>query len=211
VSCAGQRYVCGIWQYEKSLLPSGKNIYDKDILVDPDSDPAPALIAYVDEVLKALNIGWGPAHAEVIVTPDGPALVEIGARLNGNLHPGFHDVCLGNNQAALTAKAYLRPEEFQQEFGGRAYRKLQSAVVYNAPTVLDGVVASVDETVVDEIRKLQSVHLASVKLKPGARIRPTIDLLTTPLRVFMTAPSQEQLMSEYQEIRRLKDFVYHVR
>lgn len=45
-----------MWQYEKSLLPSGKNIYDKDILLDPDGEPVPELIAYVDEALKALNI-----------------------------------------------------------------------------------------------------------------------------------------------------------
>jgi biotin carboxylase len=211
VRCDGHRYACGVWQYEKSLLPSGKNIYDKDILVDPDSEPVPELISYVDEVLNALNIRWGAAHAEVIMTADGPALVEIGARLNGNIDPGFHDACLGNNQVTLTAKAYLQPEEFQREFSDRVYSKLQSAVVYNTPTVLDGIVDSIDQAVVDKIRGLESVHLASVKLKPGARIRPTIDLLTSPLRVFMAAASHEQLMSDYEEIRRLKDFVYRVK
>jgi len=211
VSCDGHRYVCGVWQYEKSLLPSGKNIYDKDILVDPHSEPSPELISYVDEVLNALNIRWGAAHAEVIMTAGGPALVEIGARLNGNIDPGFHDVCLGNNQVTLTAKAYLHPEEFQEKFSDQVYSKLQPAVVYNAPTVLDGIVDSIDQAVVDEIRKLESVHLVSVKLKPGARIRPTIDLLTSPLRIFMTAASREQLVSDYEEIRRLKDFVYRVK
>jgi biotin carboxylase len=211
VSCDGHRYVCGVWQYEKSLLPSGKNIYDKDILVDPDSGPALELISYVDEVLNVFNIRWGAAHTEVIMTAEGPALVEIGARLNGNMDPGFHNMCLGNNQAALTAKAYLRPKEFQTEFSDRVYRKLQSAIVYNTPTVLDGIVDSIDQAVVDEIRKLESVHCVSVKLKPGVRIQPTIDLLTSPLRVFMTAPSLGRIISDYEEIRCLKDFVYRVK
>lgn len=206
----GHRYVVGIWEYEKTLLPSGKNIYDKDILVDPDSDPAPALVSYIDQVLAAIGIRWGACHAEVIVTPDGPTLVEIGARLNGNMDPGFHDVCLGDNQAALTARAYLDPAGFAAELGGRVYSKLQPAVVYNAPTTLDGTVTEVDQTAVDEIRNLKSVHLASVKLKPGGRIRPTIDLLTSPLRVFLTAASQEQLMADYAEVRRWKDSVYRV-
>lgn len=118
VSCDGERYVCGVWEYEKTLLPSGKNIYNRDLLADPDDNPVVAtLTSYVDEVLAALGIAWGPSHAEVIVTDEGPVLVEIGTRLNGNLNAPFHDVCLGHNQAALTAQAYTRPDEFRARYG----------------------------------------------------------------------------------------------
>lgn len=171
----------------------------------------PALIAYVDEVLAALDVRWGPAHAEVIVTDEGPALVEIGTRLNGNIDAGFHDVCLGHNQAALAALAYTRPEEFQARYGGRTYRRVQPAVVYNAPTELDGSVESVDPAVVEEISGLGSVHRVAVKLSPGSRIRPTVDLLTSPLRVYLTDPQEERVTAEYRRARELKDAVYRVR
>jgi carbamoylphosphate synthase large subunit len=210
VSCDGQSYTCGVWEYEKSLLPSGQNIYDKDILRDPGEEPVPALISYVTEVLEALGIRWGAAHSEVMMTAQGPALVEVGARLNGNMNPAFHDLCLGHNQAALTALAYLRPAEFKRRYGGEVYRRLQPALVYNAPTVLDGVVAGVDQSVVDRISGLKSVYLANVKLEPGSRIRPTVDLLTSPLRVFLTAPSDRQLLSDYERVRSLKDRVYQL-
>jgi len=208
VSCEGERYVCGVWQYEKSLLPSGKKIYDKDILLAPDAAGVSELISYVDAVLSALNIRWGAAHAEVIMTPEGPTLVEIGARLNGNMNPGFHDVCLGHNQADLVALAYARPQEFRRNFSGRVYHKLQDAIVYNTQTSLDGTIASIDQPVVDEISALESVQLLSVKLKPGSRIRPTVDLLTSPLRVFMTARNLDQIMADYASIRRLRERVY---
>lgn len=211
VSCDGERFVCGVWQYDKSLLPNGKKIYDKDILLASDAAPVPELIAYIDQVLDALNIRWGAAHAEVILTADGPALVEIGARLNGNMNPGFHDVCLGQNQADLIALTYVRPEEFKARYAGGVYRQRQPAVVYNTPTTLDGTVDSIDEAVVAKISALDSVHLLSVKIKPGGRIRPTVDLLTSPLRVFMTAPTQEQIMADYEAIRELKDKVYRTR
>ncbi|WP_329563732.1 ATP-grasp domain-containing protein [Kitasatospora sp. NBC_01266] len=211
VSSDGRRYACGVWQYEKTLLPSGKNIYNRDILLDAQRDPVPALIAYVDEVLAALDVRWGPAHAEVIVTDEGPALVEIGTRLNGNIDAGFHDVCLGHNQAALAALAYTRPEEFQARYGGRTYRRVQPAVVYNAPTELDGSVESVDPAVVEEISGLGSVHRVAVKLSPGSRIRPTVDLLTSPLRVYLTDPQEERVTAEYRRARELKDAVYRVR
>jgi biotin carboxylase len=211
VSCDGHRYISGIWRYEKSLLPSGLNIYDRDILIDPRDTPGPELISYIDQVLAALNIRWGAAHSEVIMTPDGPALVELGARANGNIDPGFHDVCIGSNQIDQTVLAYARPAEFAQRFGDQVYDKLQHGVVYNAATELDGIVESVDQAAVEAIRRLRSVHLVNVKLAPGRRIRPTVDLLTAPLRVYFAAQDDEQIMSDYEEARRLKDRVYRVR
>lgn len=209
VSCDGERYVCGIWEYEKRLLPSGKNIYNRDLLVDPASAPEAAeLAAYADRVLEALDIRWGPAHAEIILTEDGPVLVEIGTRLNGNLNAAFHDICLGHNQAALAAAAYTAPAEFRARHGGRTYSRRQPAFVYNAPTLLDGVVAKVDETAVAEIRGLSGVVSATVKYAPSSRIRPTVDLITSSLRVFLTAPDEAALTADYEKVRVLKDSVY---
>src|SRR6266700_664528 len=82
VSATGRRYVCGVWEYQKQTSDTGRRTYDRNVLLDPDSHPVPELIGYVDRVLQALGIANGPAHAEVILTADGPALVEIAARLN---------------------------------------------------------------------------------------------------------------------------------
>lgn len=210
VSCDGRTYVCGVWEYEKSLLPSGRNIYNRDILATPSQDPVPALVAYVHEVLEALGVRWGPAHAEIIMTDNGPALVEIGTRLNGNLDAGFHDVCLGHNQAALSARAYVTPATFQEQYAGRVYAKRRPAFVYNAPTDLDGTVACLDEAALAEIRGLDAVHQAGVKVRPGARIRPTTDLLSSSMRIFLTAADEGELEAAYQKVRSLKDSVYRL-
>jgi carbamoylphosphate synthase large subunit len=210
VSCDGRSYVCGVWEYEKTLLPSGRNIYNRDILASPSQDPVPELVAYVNEVLEALEVRWGPAHAEIIMTDDGPALVEIGTRLNGNLHAGFHDLCLGHNQAALSAQAYVEPDAFLERYAGRVYAKRMPAFVYNTPTELDGTVASLDETTLAKIRELDAVHQVGVKVQPGARIRPTTDLLTSSMRIYLTAPVEGELEAAYQEVRALKDSVYQL-
>lgn len=210
VSCDGQRYTCGVWRYEKSLLPNGKNIYDRDILLDGRSDLVAELTEYIDEVLAALDVRWGPAHAEVIMTPAGPTLVEIGTRLSGHIDSDFHDVCLGHNQAALTALAYLQPETFQERYGNKTYSRLRPATVYEAPTTLTGTVTAVDEKIVDEIHALESVHRVAVKLKAGDRITPTVGLLTSVLRVHMTASDEHQLAADYEKVRALKDALYCV-
>jgi biotin carboxylase len=207
----GGRYVCGVWEYEKTVLHSGQNIYDKDVLRDPDGWPVPELIDYVDKVLDALGIRHGPAHAEVMMTAEGPALVEIGARLNGNMNPGFHDICLGVNQAELIALAYCRPQEFLDRFAGRVYTKRQEALVHNTSTRRAGEVLSVDQAVVDKISALSTVHLLSVKLAPGKRLRPTVDLLSSPLKIFLTGAYGAELRADYDTIQGLKDEVYRLR
>jgi hypothetical protein len=147
----------------------------------------------------------------VIITAEGPTLVELGARLNGNMNPAFHDICLGANQADLMALAYARPEEFLRDYAGRVYTRRQEAAVHNTSTRLDGIVESIDEGVVDKIAALPTVFLVSVKLKPGSRIRPTVDLLSSPLRIFMTGASAAELRADHRVIGDLKEQVYRLR
>lgn len=211
MSIDGRAYVCGIWQYEKRLLPNGKPIYNRDILLASDDPVAGVLIDYTLQVLDALRIHNGPAHSEIIVTEAGPTVVEVGARLNGNMHPAFHDACLGVNTADLTALAYLYPERFLAEYAGTVYRRRQPAIVYNTPTRLSGEVASVDEELVRRIRELPSVVDVTVKVKPGGRIVPTHDLLTSPLRIFMTAPDQATLDADYAFIDSVREQVFELR
>jgi biotin carboxylase len=210
VSVAGQRYVCGVWEYEKLMLPSGRNVYDKDVLRSASEYPVAELISYVDEVLDALGIQYGPAHVEVIMTPDGPALVEIGARLNGNMNPGFHDACLGANQADLTALAYARPEEFLARYAGRVYARKADAIVYNTSSEREGLVVAVNQAAADKISALPTVHLLSVKLTPGKQLRRTVDLLSSPLRIFMTG-DMAQLRRDCTVIGTVKEQVYQVK
>ncbi|MGI5500360.1 ATP-grasp domain-containing protein [Lentzea sp. CA-135723] len=208
VSANGEHYLCGVWQYDKTTTATGKRIYDRDVLLDSGEHPVPELMAYLETVLAALGIEHGPAHAEVMMTAQGPALVEIGARLNGNMTPGFHDVCLPANQADLIVLAYTDPQKFVATYGNRRYDRVQPAVVHNTSTDQDGVVTGVDQEAVDAIAALPGVHLVSVKLGPGKRIRPTTDLLSSPLRIFLTAPDAADLAAAYDAIQELKDRVY---
>lgn len=211
VTHEGQRYVCGVWEYRKRLLPSGRNIYDRERLLDPDEAPVPELTAYVDRALEVLGVRFGPTHAEVIVTPEGPALVEVGCRIAGNMHPGFHDRCAGANQATLSALEVLRPRDFLDSYAGRHYDKRYEAVCCTTSTTLDGVVDRIDERVVTEIAALDSVYRFDVKIEPGGRIRPTVDLYSSTMRIFMGAPTIRDIDRDYRRIEQLKDQVYRLR
>ncbi len=210
VSADGHVYVCGVWQYDKRLLPNGKPIYNRDVLMDADDPVCASLISYTSQVLDALGIHNGPAHSEVIVRADGPVVVEVGARLNGNMHPLFHDTCLGVNQADLTALAYADTPRFLESYAGGTYQRRRPAIVFNTPTELSGRVVRIDEDVVAGIRALPSVVDLTVKRKPGDVIVPTRDLLTSPIRVFMTNADPSTLDEDYRFIDSVREQVYVV-
>jgi len=207
VSVDGHRYTCGVWRYQKRLLGT-HNIYDIEFALDHADPVVDALVEYVDAALTALGIRHGATHAEVIVTPQGPTLVEVGARLGGNMHPAFHDIVLGGNQADMAALAAVRPAEFLEKFGDRRYTKRREAAVYTAPTTLEGTVERIDETAVEKIESLESVFGVNVKIKAGGRIRPTVDLYTSTLRVFMHAATRADLDRDHREIEAIKDSVF---
>ena len=211
VSVDGHPYICGVWRYEKRLLANGKPIYNRDILLPPDTPVVADLVAYTRTVLDVLHIQHGPAHTELIVTEAGPALVEVGARVNGHLHPAFHDRAIGVNSADLTALAYLRPQDFLARYADGVYERRQPAAVYNAPTSLSGTVVSVDEALVQEIRDRPSVVDLVVKRGPGDVIVPTHDLLTSPLRVFLTHADPATLEIDYCFIESVRESLFQVR
>lgn len=209
VSWQGRRYTCGVWEYTKRLV-GVHNLYDYEIALPPEDSRVPELIDYVDSALRALGIEYGPTHAEVIITADGPTLVEVGARTAGNLFPAFSDECLGVNQAHLTALAYSRPQEFLDSYAGRRYPLLRQACVYNAVVELDGVVKRVNADVISEMEGMDTVFELSLKYKEGARIRPTFDLLSSPLKIFLRADSLEDVMRDYARIEVLKDRIFEL-
>ncbi|MER5631503.1 ATP-grasp domain-containing protein [Streptomyces nitrosporeus] len=207
VSYAGERYTCGVWQYHKRLV-DGRNIYDRDEIREPEDAATLEITGYVDEVLRALGIAYGPSHTEVIVTADGPVLVEVGARTAGGLVPPFHDACLGGNQADVTALAFTDPERFRARYAGRAYRKLRHASQVYGATTLSGTVAAVDTATVERIEALGSVYRFTPKKRPGDTLRPTVDLYSTTFVAHLAAGSAEELRRDYEVLQSLKDALY---
>lgn len=210
VSCQGKRYLGGVWVTYKERIGTHL-VYDRKVLLASDRSPVPDIASYVDSALGALGIRFGPAHAEVIVTPRGPTLVEVGARLSGSENPGFHDLITGGNQADLTALAYCRPREFLDGHAGRTYTRLREATVHYCATGNGGTVRAVDHAVVDEIRALDTVYDLQLKYREGDRIRPTVDLTTSTMKVFLAGEHGDDVRRDRDRLLRLQDRVYRLR
>merc|ERR1711879_539190 len=83
VSRDGVHKTTMVWVYDKRKANGGDSVYYGMIPVAIDSTEAQQLIPYVRGVLDALGIKNGPTHGEVMMTSDGPCLVEMNCRSHG--------------------------------------------------------------------------------------------------------------------------------
>ena len=87
----------------------------------------------------------------------------------------------------------LSPAEFAREHrGGTVYRMRHDALLYNATTALP------------------TVHSVLVNVPVVGRVRPTTDLISSPLRVFLIGDSMDDVLADQVRVRQLKDDVYRV-
>ncbi len=127
VSVNGQHFICDIWLAKKNRCDGFATTYDECVLIDSTSAQGSQISDYVKSVLDSLDISFGAAHTEVILTDKGPVIVETGARMSGLMDPEYNDACLGTNQVALVVESYLEPERFLQRIN-KPYEKKNEAV-----------------------------------------------------------------------------------
>lgn len=72
-----------------------------------DLDCAPELIDYITDVVRATNITVGPFHSEVMLTADGPILIEIASRLPGDHLPLLTERATGISFAKCSLAALM--------------------------------------------------------------------------------------------------------
>ena len=104
-----------VWVYDKRPVNGAAFVYFGCVPLDSQSDEAKILIPYVRGVLDAIGFQNGPSHGEVIITKDGPCLVEMNCRAHGgdgNWRPLCRALTGGYSQVEVTADALLDEEAF---------------------------------------------------------------------------------------------------
>ncbi len=165
----GRYLLGGITHKIRSAPP---NRYDLGLFMPPDlSDEAVALLERtVAEALAAVGFENGTTHCEVILSAEGPRIVEMagrpgGARIPTDLIPlayGWDFIADALRIAVGCAPA-----------GSRQYER--GSAIYWAPAE-PGVVQRVDGE--EEARALPGVRDAAIHVKPGDVIEPTVDCVT---------------------------------
>lgn len=202
VSYNGQHYVCDIWHADKIRIEGYAQIYDKNHLIGSDSAEYDTLSQYVFSVLDALDIKFGPAHAEVIITPEGPVLVEVASRVSGGVDPQFNHACLEHDQIELTLESYLTPQKFLQRIGQRYQVKKPGLQVFLASRKA-GKITAMDLS--EQLNQIPDVINFSLKPKTGDTLVKTFDLSSSLGIVHLVAESEEALLADYNLVQELVD------
>lgn len=198
VSHDGHAHFTAIWKYHKVTANGVPFVYDRDELVPCTDETGRALTAYVRNVLEALDIRHGPSHTEVMMTPRGPMLVEIGTRLNGITTPELHRRCVGYGQLDLTADSYVSPDRFVEK-SRTDYQLREWAISISLISEQVGIVRSVPGDAL--VRSLSSFCEVRFRAKPGYELKKTVDFYTHPGFVMLVHPDRDLLRSDLARLR----------
>lgn len=123
VSYDGRHFVTEIWRVDRlrvvgDQVPSAANlrgdhpIYDRGVMLPRSGAHQDRMIPYVERVLDAIGIRFGPSHTELMWTEEGPVLIEVAARLHGQRLQLSSELVTGLSQAKVALDAYLAPDQF---------------------------------------------------------------------------------------------------
>jgi biotin carboxylase len=206
VSLDARHELIALWKYNKCLSYDGSVIYDTMELISLDDESDRSVVKYIFDVLDALGVTDGPAHSEVMLTKDGPCLIETGARIHGGNGTLISGKCLGYNQIDRTIAAFHNPEMFRQTFHERYQPRYRAVEVFLISSV-EGKFRELKS--LDRISNLSSYSNHTWNLNRGEQITKTHDLITSPGRIILSGDRNE-IRDDLQAIREWEKQAYVV-
>lgn len=203
VSRDGVHKLSMLWVYDKRPVNGAAFVYFGCIPIPFDSPEAKILIPYVRKVLDALELKNGPSHGEVIMTADGPCLVEMNCRAHGgdgNWRPLVRAMT-GTSQVEASADSYLDKSTFNALPSiPPAFKAFGQEVIL--VSYFRGVVESTPGF--DAIRAMQSFVYLETGVKPGTAVEHTIDLFTGIGSVILMHHDPEVLKQDVNTCRQME-------
>lgn len=215
-SLKGGHLCCAVWRYNKRKgVPwSPQSIVTQSQEILASDDPVcETLVSYVFQVLDAVGLVHGPCHTEVMLTPRGPILVEVNARMHGVQGPLMIEKATGTGLASYVADAMMdgwqgdggllkkHLEAGRNSTHGRwMYPREQCAGITMLISHFEGFLEA------DVASQVSALNLPSVmevfpSVKKGALLRQTIDLHSNAGYAVMLHPSPNQMDQDIAAIR----------
>eukprot|EP00456_Euglypha_rotunda_P033824 TRINITY_DN2609_c0_g1_i5.p1 TRINITY_DN2609_c0_g1~~TRINITY_DN2609_c0_g1_i5.p1 ORF type:complete len:368 (+),score=43.31 TRINITY_DN2609_c0_g1_i5:164-1105(+) len=208
VSRNGKHKIITIWEYEKKKCNGANFVYFAMRLMSGEGKREQKLIKYMKQVLDALGIVNGASHGEVMYTPTGPCLVEVGARPHGGEGSWVPLVnkCLGRNQVACALDALLDEKAFEAIPEFPVLKNYYGIEVFLVSQV-DGKLISFPR--LEEVKKLKTFFQLDLLIKPGDKIKKTIDCISRPGSVRLCGPDKYDLEADYLRIRDMEKIKFY--
>jgi biotin carboxylase len=200
VSRDGLHHAAEIWSSSRYSVNGVLDLSGACFIIERRGALQDQLVEYAFGVLDALGIRHGPAHVELKMTPEGPCLIEAGARLSGGDLPHYAHLATGESQLDWTVDAYVRPRRFAAR-RGQPYTIDQ----YFAWVALISPAAGKlkEYRHIDEIRSLESFRDLWELVSPGGELVRTVDDTTYPVIINLMHHTEAVLLRDMGTIRYL--------
>ncbi|CAD7965782.1 unnamed protein product [Amoebophrya sp. A25] len=207
VSYDSKHVLCGIWQYKKVHDPKTRSIsYHNGKMIASTGEVQDQLVDYMFKCLDALDIKYGASHGEVIMTPDGPCLVEVGARMQGLKGPMLTGMATGVSVHELVADVLVNDGRLHKELAKQNFRyqqkKFVSQCLFNNPSKCGVLTKAIDAE--GRVRDLKSCLGVYPTIKVGDTLVPTRDLATSPGAFLLCHAREEVIAADEAKVREME-------
>lgn len=196
VSANGKHYLAHLIQYNKTSFNDRKTVYDYVEFVPYSKERYGELFVYTQKALDALGIRWGAAHNEIMLTKDGPRLIETGARMCGGPVVGFAREATGSSQADKLVEIYVDGGVSAEEY---VFKKTVVPVFLKSPA--KGKISNVEAFA--DLSKLPTFLNEHIWFKNGDLVPQTVDYLTS-IGIIGLAGDRDSILLDYEKIRNME-------
>ena len=223
VSRDGEHKVAALWRYDKRPANGAAFVYHATELVGGHTPEAEIVCEYTQQALDALGLKWGLTHNEVILTRQGPRLVEVNCRQHNMDFAPIAMACIGYNALDMLLSSYLFNNngfQAQDDSMALAWDLLPDRPVTRAFGAMvhlvnhqKGKLVAVNTEGLTEMQEMESVldmHVYPHFLEEGAEIAPTVDIRTDSGWVQLINDDQEAFQRDYNRIVELMPTLFVV-
>ncbi|HXH54589.1 MAG TPA: ATP-grasp domain-containing protein [Gammaproteobacteria bacterium] len=201
VSCFSKHNLTDIRRcYKKRISGAGYGSACEELL-SPNEKISQELKSYAFRALDLLKITHGPGHFEIMYTKKGPKIIEVGARVQGEINPDSNAACLGYQQIDKTIDAYLEPTRFFSY-----YEKDYTLQKFGLWTFLIsekiGKITSIP--FIDTVKTLSSFFSLQMNVQPEDYLVRTIDYYSSPGNVHLVNQDNNRLMEDMAQLRQFE-------
>ncbi|WP_285750717.1 ATP-grasp domain-containing protein [Lentzea sp. NBRC 105346] len=197
-SIDGAHGLAAVWRYAKERRGDRLGIYLSNTFVSPTDPVVPVLFEYVRQVLDATGVRNGPAHVEVMITADGPRLIEIGARCAGAEQQELSFLGAGESQITRMVRHWV---DGDRSVGLYEQRQFVKTVYLSSPAA--GVLRNAAR--LDRLDTLMpSFNRDVIPYREGSRVPRTEDLWTSLGYVVLATTDADQLARDEELVRRIE-------
>lgn len=200
VSHHGRHSITDIIKYRRVPYGEGIAVYDSVEWLPYDPDELGDLIEYGLGALDAVGLRQWAAHTEIMMTPDGPRLLEVNARLAGAGNPAVTQIASGESQVTRIVDVCAGRGDALPR--GYALERNAMAVFLMAHSA--GIVRNAE--IYDEARALPSYHSPVHLVGTGDHVDASTDLFATMTMgyIILAHESSEQIAADRKAIRELE-------